>query len=107
MALCLLETKTGTYSELPWPHLIAGQAALAKGDAKAAVASLTLSLAINPFDASVHCGLAEAYKQLPEVQVDKRQRAERDRRELASSCRDSIALDAVGSGAKVVALWHF
>jgi hypothetical protein len=33
-----------TYPELPWPHLIAGQAALAKGDAKAAVASLTAFL---------------------------------------------------------------
>jgi hypothetical protein len=33
--------------------LIAGQAALAKGDAKAAVASLTLSLAINPYDPAV------------------------------------------------------
>jgi len=71
-----------TYPELPWPHLITGQAALAKGDAKAAVASLTRSLAINPYDPSVHCGLAEAYKQLAEAPVDKRQRAERDCREL-------------------------
>jgi Flp pilus assembly protein TadD len=71
-----------TYPELPWPHLIAGQAALAKGDAKAAVASLLLSLAINPYDPSVHCSLAEAYKRLPDAPLDKRQRAERDCREL-------------------------
>jgi tetratricopeptide (TPR) repeat protein len=71
-----------TYPELPWPHLIAGQAALAKGDAKAAVASLVESLAINPYDPSVHCTLAEAYKRLPDAPADKRQRAERDCREL-------------------------
>jgi tetratricopeptide (TPR) repeat protein len=71
-----------TYPELPWPHLIAGQAALAKGDAKAAVASLLLSLAVNPYDPSVHCSLAEAYKRLPDAPLDKRQRAERDCREL-------------------------
>jgi len=71
-----------TYPELPWPHLIAGQAALAKGDAKAAVASLVLSLAINPYDPSVHCSLAEAYQRLPDAPADKRQRAERDCREL-------------------------
>ncbi|HEX7507000.1 MAG TPA: tetratricopeptide repeat protein [Polyangia bacterium] len=71
-----------TYPELPWPHLIAGQAALAKGDAKAAVAALSLSLAINPYDPSVHCSLAQAYKQLPDAPPDKRQRAERDCREL-------------------------
>jgi predicted Zn-dependent protease len=62
--------------------LIAGQAALAKGDAKTAVASLALSLAINPYDPSVHCSLAEAYKHLPDAPPDKRQRAERDCREL-------------------------
>jgi tetratricopeptide (TPR) repeat protein len=71
-----------TYPELPWPHLIAGQAALAKGDAKAAVASLALSLAINPYDPSVHCSLADAYQRLPDAPADKRQRAERDCREL-------------------------
>ena len=56
--------------------------ALAKGDAKAAVAPLLLSLAINPYDPSVHCSLAEAYKRLPDAPADKRQRAERDCREL-------------------------
>jgi Flp pilus assembly protein TadD len=72
-----------TYPELPWPHLIAGQAALAKGDSQGAAASLLLSLAINPYDPSVHCSLAEAYKRWPEAPTDKRLRAERDCRELS------------------------
>jgi len=70
------------YPELPWPHLIAGQAALGRGEAGAAVSSLLLSLAINPYDPSVHCSLAEAYKKLPGPVVEKRQRAERDCREV-------------------------
>ena len=70
------------YPELPWPHLIAGQAALAQGDASLAVASLLRSLAINPYDPSVHCSLAEAYKILPDAPADRRQRAERDCHEL-------------------------
>ena len=81
-ALKVVSGAETTYPELPWPHLIAGQAALAMGDAKAAVAALTLSLAINPYDPSVHCSLAEAYKRLPDAPADKRQRAERDCREL-------------------------
>jgi predicted Zn-dependent protease len=71
-----------TYPELPWPHLIAGQAALAQSDARGAVAALLQSLAINPYDPSVHCSLAEAYQRLPDAPVEKRQRAERDCREL-------------------------
>ena len=59
-------------------------ASLAKGDAKGAVAPLLLSLAINPYDPSVHCSLAEAYKRWPEAPTDKRLRAERDCRELSS-----------------------
>lgn len=70
------------YPELPWPHLIAGQALLAKGDAKDAIAPLLLALAINPYDPNVHCSLAEAYKRLPEAPAQKRERAERDCREL-------------------------
>ena len=81
-ALKVVSGAEATYPELPWPHLIAGQAALAKGDVQASVASLTLSLAINPYDPSVHCSLAEAYKRLPDASADKRQRAERDCREL-------------------------
>ncbi len=72
-----------TYPELPWPHLIAGQAALAEGDAKGAVASLLRSLAINPYDPSVHCSLAKAYEELPDAPADKRQRAERDCKALS------------------------
>ncbi len=72
-----------TYPELPWPHLIVGQASLAKGDAAAAVAPLLLSLAINPYDPSVHCSLAAAYQQVPAAPADKRQRAERDCRDLS------------------------
>jgi len=74
-----------TYPELPWPHLIAGQARLAAGDAKSAAASLLLSLAINPFDPGVHCSLAEAYQRLPDTHPEKRQRAERDCRELGKN----------------------
>jgi tetratricopeptide (TPR) repeat protein len=71
-----------TYPELPWPHLIAGQAALAQGDAAAAAAALLRSLAINPYDPSVHCSLAEAYRRLPDTPAEKRQRAERDCQQL-------------------------
>jgi tetratricopeptide (TPR) repeat protein len=71
------------FPELPWPHVIAGQAQLASGDATSAVASLLRSLGINPYDPQVHCSLAEAYKHLPDVPADKRQRAERDCRELS------------------------
>jgi tetratricopeptide (TPR) repeat protein len=53
------------YPDLPWPKLIAGQALLAKGDATGAAAALKASLATNPFDPAVHCGLAEAYGKMP------------------------------------------
>lgn len=68
------------YPELPWPHLIAGQAHLHKGEAKEAIASLERSLAMNPFDPSVHCSLAEAYQKLPSptpVQSTRRTRTEK------------------------------
>jgi hypothetical protein len=57
---------------------------MAKGDAAGAVAPLLSSLAANPFDPSVHCSLAEAYKKLPAdaVPATRRQRAERDCREM-------------------------
>lgn len=71
-----------TYPELPWPHLIAGQAALAQGDAEAAAAALLRALAINPYDPGVHCSLAEAYRKLPDTPVENRQRAERDCQKL-------------------------
>lgn len=73
---------TQAYPELPWPHLIAGQAALARGEPEPAVAALLRAVAINPYDPAVHCSLAEAYKLLPEVPAERRQRAERDCRLL-------------------------
>ena len=84
-ALQAVESAQSLYPEVPWPHLIAGQALLAKGDAAAAVTPLLASLAANPFDPSVHCSLAEAYKKLPAdaAIASKRQRAERDCRALS------------------------
>jgi tetratricopeptide (TPR) repeat protein len=76
-----------TYPELPWPHLIAGQALLGKGDAMAAVAPLLLSLAVNPYDPTVHCNLAEAYKRIPDAPPDKLKRADRDCRELGKQAQ--------------------
>jgi tetratricopeptide (TPR) repeat protein len=70
--------------ELPWPHLIAGQALLEKGQPKAAISALEMSLATNPFDPGVHCSLAEAYAKLsdPSEASPRRTRAERHCREL-------------------------
>ena len=49
---------------------------------QSAAESLLRALAINPYDPSVHCSLAEAFRQLPDVSAEKRARAERDCREL-------------------------
>jgi tetratricopeptide (TPR) repeat protein len=72
--------------ELPWPHLIAGQALLEKGKPSEAIAALTRSLATNPFDPNVHCALAEAYQKLPGgttgALLTRRTRAERHCREM-------------------------
>jgi tetratricopeptide (TPR) repeat protein len=71
--------------ELPWPHLIAGQALLEKGMPKEAIASLERSLGTNPFDPSVHCALADAYQKLPNVPTSaqpRKTRAEKHCREL-------------------------
>jgi tetratricopeptide (TPR) repeat protein len=83
-ALQSVASAQSLYPEIPWPHLIAGQALLAKGNAVGAVVPLLASLAANPFDPSVHCSLAEAYKKLPAdaATTNKRQRAERDCRSL-------------------------
>ena len=73
------------YPELPWPHLIAGQAFLAKGEPRQALASLHASLAANPFDPNVHCAMAEAYQRLPagpDAPPTRRERAEKNCREL-------------------------
>jgi tetratricopeptide (TPR) repeat protein len=71
--------------ELPWPHLIAGQALLDKGKPSEAIVALERSLATNPFDPGVHCALAEAYQKLPFVPsnaTQRRERAERHCREM-------------------------
>jgi tetratricopeptide (TPR) repeat protein len=73
------------YPELPWPHLIAGQALLAKGDPRQALASLEASLAANPFDPNVHCAMADAYQRLPagpDAPPAKRERSEKNCKEL-------------------------
>jgi predicted Zn-dependent protease len=73
------------YPELPWPHLIAGQALLAKGEPRQALAALEASLAANPFDPSVHCAMADAYQRLPpgpDAPPARRERAEKNCRDL-------------------------
>jgi tetratricopeptide (TPR) repeat protein len=73
------------YPELPWPHLIAGQALLARGEPKKALASLEASLAANPFDPALHCAMADAYQRLPpgpDAPPSKRERSEKNCREL-------------------------
>lgn len=84
-ALRSVESLRALQPELPWPHLIAGQALLETGLAPEAVAALERSLATNPFDPEVHCSLAEAYDKIqnaaPGNEV-RRQRAERHCREL-------------------------
>jgi predicted Zn-dependent protease len=64
-AIKALSGAVALYPDLPWPHLISGQAMLAKGDAAGALVALKTSLATNPFDPAVHCALAEAYGKLP------------------------------------------
>ena len=72
------------YPELPWPHLIAGQALLVQGEARKALVALEASLATNPFDPNVHCAMAEAYQKLPASPNERPrlERAERHCREL-------------------------
>ncbi len=77
-ALKALAGVQANYPELPWPHLIAGQALLAKGDAPGAIAAMRLSLATNPFDPAVHCTLAEAYGKLPPAERPPQERIARE-----------------------------
>ena len=51
--------------DLPWPHVIAGEAKLAKGAPAEAIVELRAALATNPFDPEVHCTLADAYEKAP------------------------------------------
>jgi Flp pilus assembly protein TadD len=65
-ALAALDPVRVIYPDLPWPHVIAGEAELAKGAPAAAVVELRAALASNPFDPEVHCTLASAYQKLPQ-----------------------------------------
>jgi len=79
-AIAALGELRATYPELPWPHLIAGQAWLEKGDAEQARLALEASLANNPFDPELHCALANTYARLANSNSDfipKRDRARR------------------------------
>ena len=87
-ALRSVENLRAMQPELPWPHLIAGQALLETGQPKEAVVALERSLATNPFDPEVHCALAEAYERADTaaaVTEVRRQRAERHCRELRTT----------------------
>ena len=66
-ALKALEPVAAVYPDLPWPHVIAGEALLAKGAAADAVVELRAALATNPFDPEVHCTLADAYEKAPQA----------------------------------------
>ena len=61
-ALKALEPIQPVYPDLPWPHVIAGAAKMAKGEPAAAIVELRAALATNPFDPEVHCTLADAYE---------------------------------------------
>ena len=79
--------------ELPWPHLIAGQALLEKGQPSDAIAALERSLGTNPFDPSVHCALAEAYQRLPAGTGVPEPRRTRAPRSTVKICAPSSAAD--------------
>ena len=64
-ALKSLGTVQQLYPDLPWPHVIAGEALLAKSDPVGAIAELRAALATNPFDPTIHCSLADAYEKSP------------------------------------------
>jgi tetratricopeptide (TPR) repeat protein len=64
-ALKALEPIATVYPDLPWPHVIAGEAKLATDAAADAVVELRAALATNPFDPEAHCTLADAYTKAP------------------------------------------
>jgi hypothetical protein len=64
-ALKALAPVQAVHPDLPWPHLIAGEALIAKGSPAEAIVALKTSIATNPFDPRVHCALADAYGKLP------------------------------------------
>jgi hypothetical protein len=73
------------YPDLPWPHLIAGQAHLAMGDAAGAIDLLRASIAENPFDPRVHCALADAYGRVHATPAALVQREQRFCKELGAA----------------------
>jgi Flp pilus assembly protein TadD len=64
-ALKAIAPVQAVHPDLPWPHLIAGEALIAKGAPGEALAPLKTAIATNPFDPRVHCALADAYAKLP------------------------------------------
>ncbi|HEY4184747.1 MAG TPA: hypothetical protein VGP07_06735 [Polyangia bacterium] len=78
-ALRAIEHTRAIYPDLPWPNLIAGQALLAKGEARDAAVAFRAALATNPFDPAVHCGLGDAYAQLPAAERPPDDRIARER----------------------------
>ncbi|HXU62121.1 MAG TPA: tetratricopeptide repeat protein, partial [Polyangia bacterium] len=83
-ALKAVGTVQTIYPDLPWPHLIAGQAHLAMGDAAGAVDLLRASIAENPFDPRVHCALADAYGRVKGSSAELIQREQRFCKDLNS-----------------------
>ena len=79
-ALAALGELRSIYPELPWPHLIAGQAWLEKGDAAQARTALEASLANNPFDPELHCALANTYASLATTHAELATKRDRARR---------------------------
>ena len=68
-ALKALAPVQASFPDLPWPHVIAGEALLAKGAPGEAIVDLRAALATNPFDPEVHCALADAYEKEIETVV--------------------------------------
>ena len=83
-ALKALGSVQTIYPDLPWPHLIAGQAHLAMGDPAGAIELLRASIAENPFDPRVHCALADTYGRVRGTPAELVQREQRFCKDLNS-----------------------
>jgi tetratricopeptide (TPR) repeat protein len=59
-ALKAIEPVRTLYPDLPWPHVIASSALLAKGSLPEAMEAARAAIANNPFDPEAHCTLATA-----------------------------------------------
>ncbi|HEY0712291.1 MAG TPA: hypothetical protein VGF45_06440, partial [Polyangia bacterium] len=84
-ALKAVDNLRSLQPELPWPHLIAGQALLDLARPKEAVVALERSLGTNPFDPTGHCALSQAYQRAPDLTdaTARKARADRHCRDLA------------------------